>query len=107
MNTSNRSSAINRRHWIAAAMLAALICGVSFGEETKVETNDEKLLALCQDPEATPEAIEALLKAGADVAARRENGGTALMWGAYNSNPEDPTQDHLEYNFLSVKEEQR
>ena len=33
MNTSNRSSAINRRHWIAAAVLTALICGTSFGEE--------------------------------------------------------------------------
>ena len=78
-----------RHHWIAAVMLAALICCVSFGKEAKVETNDQNFLALCKDPEATPEAIEALLKAGADVAARRENGGTALMSAAANnSNPE-------------------
>ena len=53
-------------------MLAVLVCGVSFGEEAKVETNDQKLLALCEDPEATAEAIEALLKAGADVNVRTE-----------------------------------
>ena len=70
-------------------MLAALICGTSFGEEAKVETNDEKLLALCKDPEATTEAIEALLKAGADVAARDEYGRTPLMYAAMkNKNPE-------------------
>ena len=89
MNTSNRSSAINRRHWIVAAILAALICGVSFGEEAEVETNDQKLLALCIDPEATPEAIEALLKAGADVAARDKDGKTPLILAAWdNKNPE-------------------
>jgi len=63
---------ITRNHWIAAAMLAALICGTSFGEETKVETNDQRLLALCEDPEATPEAIEAILKAGAKDNQRKD-----------------------------------
>ncbi len=72
MNRSNKSSAIHRRHWVAAAMLAALLCGVSFGEEAKVETIDEKLLALCWDPEAMPEVIESLLKAGADVNVRTD-----------------------------------
>ena len=70
-------------------MLAALICGVSFGEEAKVETNDQKLLALCMDPEATPEAIEALLKAGENIEARDKDGRTPLIWAArHNNNPE-------------------
>ena len=88
MNTSNRSSAINRRHWIVAVMLAALICGTSFGEEAKVETNDQKLLALCQEPKATTEAIESLLKAGADIKTRGKFDRTPLMIAAgWNSNP--------------------
>ena len=58
MNTPNTSSTINKHHWIVAASLAALTCGVSFGEEAKVETNDQKLLALCQEPKATTEAID-------------------------------------------------
>ena len=72
MNTSGTASTITRHHWFVAVALVALICGVSFGEEAKVETNDQKLLALCEDPEATAEAIEALLKAGADVNVRTE-----------------------------------
>jgi len=35
-------------------MLAALVCGVSLGEEDKVETNDQKLLDLRENSEATP-----------------------------------------------------
>ena len=95
MNTSNRSSAINRCHWFVAAMLTVWICSVSFGEEAKVRTNDEKLLALCKDPKATPEDIEALLKADADIEARSESvitrwdAQTPLMWAArHNRNPE-------------------
>ena len=88
MNTPYTSSTINRHHWIVAASLAALTCGVSC-EEAKVETNDQKLLALCKKPKATTEAIEVLLKAGADVAARDKNGKTPLMWAAgVNWNPE-------------------
>ena len=97
MNTSNRSSTSNRCHWIAAAMLAALICGVSC-EAANVETNDQKLLALCREPKATTEAIEALLKAGADIEARMacksdalydEGGVTPLMRAARrNESPE-------------------
>ena len=67
MTTSNTSSTITRHHWIVAAILAVLICGVSFGKDAAVETNDQKLLARCMDPAATPKAIEALLKAGADI----------------------------------------
>ena len=85
MNTPNTSSTINRHHWFVAAILAALICGVSFGEEDKVETNDQKLLALCKKPKATTEAIEALLKAGADIKARDKDGFTPLMWAAVNN----------------------
>ena len=69
-------------------MLTVLICSVSFGEEAKVETNDQKLLALCKDPKATPEAIESLLKAGADIEARNESFRTPLIWAAqWNTNP--------------------
>jgi len=51
------------------------------------KTPDQELLALCKTPEATPEAIETLLKAGADVNARDEDGDTALMRAAWqNSN---------------------
>ena len=81
----------NRCHWFVAVMLAALICGTSFGEEAKVETNDQKLLVLCEDPKATPEAIEALLKVGADVEARDSHDWTPLMEAAsarWNENPE-------------------
>ena len=89
MNTPDRSFAINRCYWIVAVVLVALASGTSFGKETKVETNDEKLLALCKDPEATPEAIKALLKAGADIKARDKNGKTPLMEAAMlNMNPE-------------------
>ena len=89
MTTPRTPSMITRNHWIAAAMLAALICGVSFGEEAEVETNDRKLLALCKDPEATPEVIETLLKAGADIEARGEFGLTTLIRAsAKNPNPE-------------------
>ena len=77
MITARTLSMITRNHWIAAAVLAALICGVSFGEEAKVETNDQKLLALCKDPKATPEAIEALLKAGANAKVKDKKGKTA------------------------------
>jgi len=88
MNTSGTASTITRHHWFVAAMLAVLVCGASFGEEAKVETNDQKLLALCEDPEATTEAIEALLKAGADVDARDERDRTPLMGAAHwNKNP--------------------
>ena len=78
MNRSNKSSAIHRRHWVAAAMLAVVTCGVSFGEEAKVEKNDMKFLALCKDPNATPQAIEALIKAGANANAKDKEGKTAL-----------------------------
>ena len=87
MNTPNTSSTINRHHWIVAASLAALTCGVSC-EEAEVETNDQKLLALCKDPEATPEAIESLLKAGADIEARDKDGETPLIIAARSNNPE-------------------
>ncbi len=81
---------ITRNHWLAAAMLAALICGVSFGEEAKVKTNDQRLLVLCKDPEATPKAIEALLKAGADIEARSKYGLTPLLRATRdNSNPDE------------------
>ena len=74
--------------WIIAPVLITLLYGVSLGEEPEVETNDKKLLALCKDPEATPEVIEALLKAGVDIEARTEHGWTPLMWAARNnSNP--------------------
>jgi len=86
---------ITRNHWIAAAMLAALICGVSFGQEakvetpSKVETPNQKLLVLCKDPEATPEAIELLLRAGADIRASDEYNRTPLMLAVEsNTNPE-------------------
>ena len=76
MNTPNTSSTINRHHWIVAPSLAALTCGVSC-EEAEVETNDQKLLALCKKPKATTEAIEVLLKAGADAKAKDKQGKTA------------------------------
>ena len=82
MNTSYRSSTINRRYWIVAVVLVALVSGVSFGEEAKIETLDQKLLALCKDSEATTEAIESLLKAGADNKARSQYGVTPLMYAA-------------------------
>ena len=75
--------------WIAAEVLAALTCGLSFGEEAEAETTNEKLFALCKDPKTTPEAIEAILKAGADIEARAESGVTPLFFAAaFNSNPE-------------------
>ena len=89
MTTPRTPSMITRYHWLAAAMLATLICDTSFGEEAEVETNDQKLLALCDGPEATPESIEALLKAGADIEARDKYGRTPLMFAAMrNKNPE-------------------
>ena len=58
------------------------------GAGIEAETPDQELLALCKTPEATPEAIETLLEAGADIKARSESGGTPLMWAAENdSNP--------------------
>ncbi len=76
-------------HWIIALVLITLLYGVSLGEESKVETNDEKLVALCFYPEGTPEAIEVVLKAGADVMVRLVNGLTPLMIAAgRNNNPE-------------------
>ena len=65
------------------------MCGVSCGEEAKNETNDQKLLVLCEDPEAKPKSIEVLLEAGADVETRSTNGCTPLIYAAWrNSNPE-------------------
>ena len=78
MNTPNTPSTINRHHWIVEAALAALTCGISFGEEAKVETNDQELLALCQERKATTEAIELLLKAGADAKAKDKKGKTVI-----------------------------
>ena len=76
-------------HWIIAPVLITLLYGVSFGKEAKVETNDDKLLALCKDPEATPGVIGVLLKAGADIKARDILGQTTLMLAArWNENPE-------------------
>lgn len=48
-------------------------------EETSAETNDQKLLALCKSPGVTARAIEALLKAGADIEARDERGKSPLL----------------------------
>ena len=78
MNTSSRSSAINRRHCIVAVILAVLICGVGVRPCLSMDLspswvkdltpNDKMLLELCKSSDTTPEDIKAILD-GKDVLA--------------------------------------
>ena len=60
-------------------MLIALISSVRCSKEAHVETDDQRLFALCEDQAATPEAIQTLLETGVSLEARDEGSYTPLM----------------------------
>ena len=62
---------------------------ISLGEWLKGKSKSKKLCYLCMNPAAIPEAIEALLNAGANIEAKDHQGSTPVMWAArWNKNPE-------------------
>jgi len=80
----------NRNMLIASLLLLSLGTMPAYADGAGIEekTPDQESLALCETPEATPEAIETLLEAGADIKARNRLGYTPLMFAArFNSNP--------------------
>jgi len=76
----------NRNMLIASLLLLSLGTMHVYADGVGIEgeTPDQELLALCKTPEATPEAIETLLKAGANVKAKDKKGKTAIDYAKEN-----------------------
>ena len=68
---------------LLCVMIIALSVSATFGGAT------EDLFTLVKDENSTPKMIQTLIKFGADVNAKGNDGMTALMWAAHgNKNPE-------------------
>ena len=71
---------------LALAMSAVVLGGCEYSKpevaESKPEVEYLTLLLLCASKDATPSQVQAFLGVGADVNARDEGGGSALMWAA-------------------------
>jgi len=80
---------VNNRNMLVASLLR-LFLGATLvyadGAGIEGETLNQELLALCKTPEATPEAVETLLKADANVTARNERGKTVIDYAKKNEN---------------------
>ena len=78
---------INNRNMLVASLLLLFLGATPVyadGAGIEGETLNQELLALCKTPEATPESVETLLKADANVTARNERGKTVIGYAKKN-----------------------